>query len=648
MMNKDGTLWTPPKDYLLQTNLTAYKEWIYSQLGHRFDSHQALHQWSIDNIPTFWKTLWDFFGIEGDQGTITCDHIDNIEKCRFFPEGHLNFAQNMVKDSDDIAIEFFNQQGVERALSFRDVKKQALSFATHLKSWGVAPGDRVVSLMPNIPETSIAFLGTAAIGAVWSSCSPDFGIDATVDRFGQITPKVLLIADGYHYGEKYFDCLNRIDQLKERIPSIEKVVLVPYSHDHSSHPSNVRWDELIGLETTDFAFEWFPFNHPLAILYSSGTTGKPKCIIHGAGGTLLQHFKEHRFHCDLKPKEKLFYFTTCSWMMWNWLVSGMGSGATIVLFDGNPTFPKTDFLFDKADRSGFHIFGTSAKYIDLLSLQRLTIHKSYELKNLRMIASTGSPLSADLFDYVYTHIKNDVCLASISGGTDIVSCFVLGNPTIPVHRGEIQGPGLGLDIDVFDDEGRSVPPGEKGELVCKKPFPCRPLGFWNDPGDEKYHETYYSRFPNTWHHGDFIERTEHGGLIIHGRSDTVLKPGGVRIGTAEIYQQVQKVGGVVESLAVGFNHDHDQKVILFVKLKPGVELNDQLIQDIKTSVKNGATPRHVPSKVLKISDVPKTRNGKIAEMAVYYLINHLKDPYRDALEKPELLDEIEKLVPLLS
>ena len=525
-------------------------------------------------------------------------------------------------------------------------------FAAALRASGIRPGDRVAGYLPNLPETIIAALGAAAVGAVWSSCSPDFGVEGVLDRFGQIEPRILVSVDGYFFGGKCHDVIPRLDQVVRALPSVEHTVIVAYggtTAPGTSVPRSIAWREWIARDTgADLTFEPLPFNHPLYILYSSGTTGVPKCIVHGAGGTLLQHLKEHQLHCDIQPGDRVFYFTTCGWMMWNWLVTALASEATLLLYDGSPFHPDGNVLFDFADETGMTLFGTSAKFIDAVNKAGLSPITTHRLATVRTMTSTGSPLAPESFDFVYGQIKRDVHLASISGGTDIVSCFVLGVPTQPVWRGEIQARGLGMKVEVFDPRGRSLPPGEKGELVCTMPFPSMPLGFWNDPDGGKYHAAYFDRFPGVWRHGDYAARTDHGGVVIFGRSDAVLNPGGVRIGTAEIYRQVEQVDEVVESLVIGQEWDGDQRIVLFVRLRDDLLLTPAIEDRIRRRIREHASPRHVPAKILQVSDIPRTKSGKIVELAVRDVVHGRQIENREALANPEALDEFNNRVELRS
>lgn len=628
-------LWQPSTEQVAQSNLIQFMKRVGKS------DYPALYQWSIDDIAAFWDAFWDFSGvIAHHKGERILIHPDSIKDARFFPDAQLNYAQNLLRRrDDDVALEFFGENQVHQTLTYGALYDQVARLAAVFQSWGIQPGDRIAAYLPNQPQTIIGLLAASAIGAVWSSCSPDFGVSGVIDRFGQIAPKVLMICDSYYYGGKAFDCLERLEPIRQALPSLERVIVVPYDNQETRLPPQTHaWTSLMATQTpSEIPFVMLPFDHPLYILYSSGTTGVPKCIVHRAGGALLQHMKEHQLHSDIRPNDVVFYFTTCGWMMWNWLVSALASQAKLVLYDGSPVYPTPTRLFDIADQVGVTLFGTSAKFIDNLHKLGVEPCKTNSLKSIRVIASTGSPLVPESFDYVYSSIKSDVCLASISGGTDIVSCFMLGNPIGAVYRGELQTAGLGLKVEVFDDQGRPCM-GTKGELVCTKPFPCQPLGFWNDPDGQKYHQAYYGRFPNVWHHGDFVERTCHGGFIVYGRSDAVLNPGGVRIGTAEIYRQVEQINEVLESIVVGQDYQDDVRVVLFVKLRPHIQLDETLVQKIKLQIRTNTTPRHVPALVVQVADIPRTKNGKIAELAVREAIHHRPIKNVEALANPEILD----------
>ena len=643
-------LWTPAKDAVARSNLTAFLEAVrqrWNSVG--VSGTDDLYRWSIDRPEEFWASVWRFCGVvaEGDASTIVRD-FERMPGASWFPDTRLNFAENLLRfDDHREALVFWNEQGRQCALTHRELRQQVACFAAGLRTAGVRRGDRVAAYMPNRPETVVAMLAASSLGALWSSCSPDFGTSGVRDRFGQIEPKVLLAADGYFYNGKTFDTLERVRTLQRDLPSIELTVVVPYT---VAAPSleDLRGAQLYGeflaaSGDESLVFERLPFDHPLYIMYSSGTTGPPKCIVHGAGGTLLQHLKELILHTDLKRDDRIFYFTTCGWMMWNWLVSGLAVGATVVLYDGSPFYPGPERLFDMAEQERITIFGTSAKYLAAAEKAGLAPARTHDLSAVRTIMSTGSPLAAEGFDYVYEKVKSDGQLASISGGTDLISCFALGDPTAPVYRGELQTRGLGMKVEVFDDNGRSLPAGEKGELVCTAPFPSMPLGFWpldssNDAGDEKYQAAYFERFPGVWHHADYCELTEHGGMKIWGRSDAVLNPGGVRIGTAEIYRPVEKLPEVLEALAVGQDWDNDVRVVLFVRLRAESKLGEDLAARIREQVRRDRTPRHVPAKVIEAPDLPRTLNGKLAELAVRQTIHGREVKNRDALANPEALD----------
>jgi acetoacetyl-CoA synthetase len=635
-------LWRPSLRDIEEANLTRFMEKVRQDYFVPIPDYDALYAFSINHPEDFWQSVWSFCQVIGDPGSCVLKDGDQIEKAKFFPGARLNFAENLLRRRDEaIAITFYGEDKVRKTLTFEDLYTQTAKLADIFKRWGIQPGDRVVGYLPNLPETIIAHLAAASIGAIWSSCSPDFGVSGVVDRFGQIAPKVLIIADGYFYGGKTFDCLERLPALRKNLASIEKVIIVPYVNSVMDEENT--WDRLLATSSaTSLDFMQLPFNHPLVIMYSSGTTGVPKCIVHGAGGTLLQHLKEHQLHGNIKPGDQVFYYTTCGWMMWNWLVSALASEASLVLYDGSPTYPHPAILFDIADEVGITLFGTSAKYIDSLAKMGVASLKTHTLPALKMITSTGSPLAPESFDYVYRSIKKDVCLSSISGGTDIISCFMLGNPIGCVRRGEIQTRGLGLAVSVFDEQGHEVI-GQKGEMVCLKPFPSQPLGFWNDEGGKKYHAAYFERFPNVWRHGDFVELMPQGGLIIYGRSDAVLNPGGVRIGTAEIYRQVDQIPEILESVVVGQNWQGDVRVILFVRLKEGIALTESLINKIKTEIRHNTTPRHVPAKILAVDDIPRTKNGKIAELAVRNLIHGEPVQNQESLANPEALKNFQDI-----
>jgi acetoacetyl-CoA synthetase len=634
-------LWRPSPQRVGEANLTRFAAGVAARRGLQLPDYAALHRWSVEDPAAFWSELARFAEVEADWGAgPALEDAHRMPGARFFPAARLNFAENLLHFRDDReAIVFVGERGARRALTYRQLHAEVARIAQGLRDAGVGAGDRVAAFMPNLPETVVAMLASASLGAIWSSCSPDFGINGVLDRFGQIAPKVLFTADGYFYAGKTLDSLGPIAGVLEKLPSVERVVVVPCTagdRGQSALRGAVDWAGF-GRPGAELAFARLPFAHPLYVLYSSGTTGVPKCIVHGAGGTLLQHRKEHLLHTDLRRADRLFYFTTCGWMMWNWLVSGLATGATLILYDGSPFHPDPGVLWRLAQSERITIFGTSAKYIASLEKAEYRPRERVQLPALRTLLSTGSPLAPESFDFVYRDIKDDVLLASISGGTDIVSCFVLGNPTLPVHRGEIQGPGLGMKVEIFGDDGRPVPDGAKGELVCTRPFPSMPLGFWNDADGARYRAAYFERFPGAWHHGDYCSRTPHGGFVIHGRSDAVLNPGGVRIGTAEIYRQVEKLPEILESLCIGQDWQNDVRVVLFVRLRPGVALDEALQQRIRATIRSGTTPRHVPAKIVAVPDIPRTLSGKIVELAVRNVVHGLPVRNTDALANPEAL-----------
>lgn len=603
---------------------------------------EELWEWSVDESEAFWTAVWDFCEVRAaTRGETVLEHGDRMPGARWFPDARLNFARNLLRrrDIDRPAVIAWGEKKVRRELSWDEVWRSTARLAHALAARGVRPGDRVAGLLPNIPEAVIGMLAASSIGAVWSSCSPDFGAAGVLDRFGQIEPKVLISCDGYYYGGKVHMSSDRLGSILDALPSVELLVTVPYV---GAEPLGLEREISLADLTADqpdddIPFLDLPFDHPLYVMYSSGTTGKPKCIVHGAGGTLLQHLKEHRLHCDIRQDDRVFYFTTCGWMMWNWLASALASDATILLYDGSPFWPRPSVLWDLAQQEGMTFFGTGAKYIDALKKTGFRPNASHHLDDLRAVASTGSPLVPESFEFVYDAIKDDVQLASISGGTDIISCFVLGNPTGPVYSGEIQCRGLGMAVDVFDEDGRSIV-GTPGELVCTRPFPSMPTGFWNDDDGSRYHAAYFERFDGVWCHGDWVELTERGGMIIYGRSDAVLNPGGVRIGTAEIYRQVEQLDEVVEAIVVGQPWDGDVRVVLFVKLAEGVTLDDSLVDAIRRRIRENTTPRHVPAKILQVADIPRTKSGKITELAVRDVICGRPVKNREALANPEALD----------
>jgi acetoacetyl-CoA synthetase len=624
-------LWSPTPERAAQTELARFMRLAGKA------SYDELHAWSVERAEDFWNLLWDFCEVRGKRQGPTLVDRERMPGAQWFPQAKLNFAENLLRRRDAAdAIVFWGEDRIRRRLSFEQVYILVSRLAQALADAGVGPGDRVAGYLPNLPESAAAMLATASLGAIWSSCSPDFGVQGVLDRFGQIQPKILFCADGYLYGGKEFDCQEKVEAVLDKLPSVEECVVIDYLGAPARAGTSL-YDFIEPFEPRDMRFAQVAFNDPLYILYSSGTTGVPKCIVHGTGGTLLQHLKEHRLHSDVKPGDRLFYFTTLGWMMWNWLVSGLASGATLLLYDGSPFVQRGGTLFDFADAEGMTHFGTSAKFIDAIAKAGLKPRQTHRLERLRAVLSTGSPLAPEGFDYVYADVKRDVCLSSISGGTDIVSCFVLGNPAGPVWRGEIQAKGLGMAVEVFDEKGNSVRK-EKGELVCTRPFPSMPVGFWNDPDGAKYRAAYFERYPSVWRHGDWCEITEHGGIIIYGRSDAVLNPGGVRIGTAEIYRQVEQLPEILESLVIGQNWESDVRVVLFVKLKEGLSLSDELVSSIRRRIRENTTPRHVPAKIVQVADIPRTKSGKIVELAVRDVVHGRPVKNLEALANPEALE----------
>ncbi len=638
-------LWQPSPERIQAANITRFMEYVNGRYGLELADYQGLYTWSVSHIEDFWSAVWDFCRVIGDRGDsvlLGSDFSsDNPPGPQWFPEAHLNFAENLLRYRDDQpALVSLLENGRRRVLTYGELYRKVAQLAASLKAQGVGEGDRVAGFLPNIPETVVAMLATASLGATWSSCSPDFGINGVMDRFGQIEPKVLFCADGYFYNGKTCDSLDRVREIAGRISSLQRVVVVPMvseSPQLAGIDNAVIFGEYLDAASTELEFQRFAFDHPLYIMYSSGTTGMPKCIVHGAGGTLVQHLKEHQLLVDLSRGDVFFYFTTCGWMMWNWLVSGLATGATLVLYDGSPFARRGKVLLDAIDAESISVFGASAKYFAALEKARLKPGDRYALDRLRTVLSTGSPLAHESFEFIYRDFKPDLCLSSISGGTDILSCFVGGCPVLPVYTGEIQCRGLGMAVEIWDEQGMPVT-REKGELVCTRPFPSAPVGFWNDPGKDKYRDAYFSSWTDIWAHGDYGEITDHGGVIIHGRSDAVLNPGGVRIGTAEIYRQVEKLDEVQESIVVGQDWDGDVRVVLFVVLKEGVQLDSALEDRIRAVIRENTTPRHVPAKIVAVDDIPRTISGKIVELAVRNVVHGRPVKNTDALANPEALE----------
>ncbi|MGU5677435.1 acetoacetate--CoA ligase [Aeromonas hydrophila] len=631
-------LWQPDQERIQQSNLQHFMAEVNRFHGLQLHSYAQLYQWSVEKTTRFWPLVWQHCGVKGELGNIVAENRQEMQRTRWFPDSRLNFAENLLRRQDDTPAIISRIEGSpSQTLSWRELADQVTRLAQWLRGQGIGRGDVVAAYLPNIPQTVVAMLATTSLGAIWTSTSPDFGEASVVERFGQTRPRVLFAVDGYRYNGKAIDIQDKVAGVVSQIDSIEQTVMIPLL----GHPLQLGhdWRQIMASQPdASLQFEPMAFNDPLYILYSSGTTGKPKCIVHGIGGTLLQHLKEHQLHCDIKPGERIFYFTTCGWMMWNWLVSALASGATLVLYDGSPFYPDGNVLWDLARDEEVALFGTSAKYLDALHKQGYTPIKTHQMPQLRLICSTGSVLTPEGFDYVYQQIKTDVQLCSISGGTDICSCFVIGNPISPVYRGESQGRGLGLAVQVFNKAGQPVQ-GEKGELVCTKPFPAQPIGFWGDDSGDKYHAAYFERFDNIWCHGDWIELTPTGGILFYGRSDATLNPGGVRIGTSEIYRYVEQLEEVEESIVIGQQWQQDERVVLFVKLKPGLMLDEALRERIRQQVRLHCTARHVPARILQVDAIPRTKSGKIVELAVREVVHNRPVNNTHALADPEVLSQ---------
>jgi len=645
-------LWQPSAAAIEQSPLHHFIQQVNRRYKLGLNNYGELYDWSVSNLEGFWDQVWDFSKVIGSKGSNRIlENADLMPGARWFPDAKLNFSKNLLRFRDSsLALVSLREDGQRTDLTYAQLYKQVAEVAAALKLAGVLPGDRVAGFTPNCHYALVAMLATASLGAIWSSCSPDFGFNGVLDRFGQIKPKVLFATDGYIYNGKSINSLPQVAEIAAALDSLERVVVFPFlatEPDSDGIKQAVLWDDFCISSAEELDFVELPFNHPLYIMYSSGTTGVPKCIVHSTGGTLLQHLKEHQLHTSLTREDTLFYYTTCGWMMWNWLVSGLAVGATLILFDGSPFAPEAKALWDMAEEEGVTVFGTSAKYIAACEKAELKPGKTHNLSSLRAILSTGSPLSHESFEYVYRDIKSDLLLASISGGTDIVSCFALGCPMRPVYRGQLQCRGLGMDVQVYNDAGEPVV-GEKGELVCVQPFPSMPIGFWNDPDASRYQAAYFDRFKNIWAHGDYAEITAQDGIIIHGRSDAVLNPGGVRIGTAEIYRQVEKVDEVQEALCIGQNWRDDVRVVLFVRLKEGFQLDEALKKRISMTIRAETTPRHVPAKIIQVADIPRTLSGKIVELAVREVVHGRSVKNQDALANPEALQLFANLPELMT
>ncbi|MDP2228557.1 MAG: acetoacetate--CoA ligase [Moraxellaceae bacterium] len=644
-------LWQPSPERISRTRLANWQHWLQQEKGLTFADYAALHAWSVTDREAFWSSLAEYFDVRFHAQPAATLGQDSMPGAEWFPGAELNFSEHLLRYRDERpALVGYLENGECRRFSYAELHEAVKHVAAFFRAQGVTAGDRIAGFMPNIPESVIAMLAASSIGAIWSSCSPDFGLQGVLDRFGQITPTLLICADGYYYNDKRQDCLERIAALQQALPSLKAVLVVGLtqpSPDLTGIAHARHWDEALTFAADELTFASLPFAHPLYILYSSGTTGVPKCIVHGAGGTLLQHLKELALHTDIDRDDVVFYYTTCGWMMWNWLVSTLALGATVVLYDGSPFAHKPDILWDIAEKESISIFGTSAKYLAALEKAGAKPGHTHKLNALKAVLSTGSPLAHEGFDYVYRDIKADICLSSISGGTDIISCFALGNPALPVRRGELQCKGLGMAVDIFSEDGQSMT-GEKGELVCTSAFPSMPIAFWGDSDGKKYRKAYFERFPGLWAHGDYGEQTAAGGVIIHGRSDAVLNPGGVRIGTAEIYRQVEKVPEVLESIAIGQDWQGDVRVVLFVKLRDGIVLDETLQTTIRRTIRSHTTPRHVPEKIVQVSDIPRTISGKIVELAVRNVVHGLPVQNTDALANPEALEHFRQRSELLT
>ena len=636
-------LWSPSE--IENSQAWKFMQEVNQKHNLKLKNFHELYEWSCQSSEHFWDFFLDFSSIIVDKGSSNIlKNGANLLESEWFPDAKLNFAENLLSRRDDSdAVIFWGEDLYKTSLTFNELYAQVANLSIWLRGMGVKKGDRIAGFLPNMPEAIVSMLATSSLGAIWTSCSPDFGVQSVLDRFGQVEPKVFICVDAYLYNGKVFNCLEKNQSIILKLPSIERTILVRYVDDKPINitlKNSTNFDDIVNTdESPDLIFERFKFNDPLYILFSSGTTGVPKCIVHGVGGTLIQHKKEHNLHCDIKEGERVFYFSTCGWMMWNWLISGLASGATLMLYDGSPVLKNNEnILFDYADQEKFNIMGISAKFLDTCRKLELNPMNSHNLSSLRMMLSTGSVLNSDCFDYVYEKIKRSICLSSISGGTDIVSCFVLGSNILPVYRGELQTRGLGMSVEVWDELGSPVN-GRKGELVCTKTFPSKPVMFWDDKAMKKYSNSYFKRYPNIWHHGDYVKLLDNGGMVFYGRSDTTLNRGGVRIGTAEIYRQVEVLEEVFESIVVEQNWDDDSRIILFVRLKEAIQLTDDLKEKIAKQIRENTSPRHIPDLIIQVSDIPRTKSGKIVEIAVQKAIHGLPIENKSALENPQVLDE---------